>query len=811
MIHRLEMLLQDLRIAARTLRRRPAFSAAAVGTLALGFGANTAIFSIVNAVLLRPLGYHEPERLVRIDVAPDSPGGNPGSMSYPDIEDILARAPSLETLVGLNATRHTLTGQGDPEVLEVNRVTDGVLSTFQTAPVAGRDIRAEEFGEFTEGAAVLVISHAFWQNRFGGDANVLGRTVTLDGLPYEIVGVAPPDFDYPGGVAGWRPRFLNLDGCGRGCHTMRTIGRLAPGASVETLQAELDQVALRLEEAYPETNTNKRFLARSLHDFVVGDVRQGLLILMVSVVLVLLIACANVANLLLASAAAREGEIAVRAALGAGRRRLMSQVFAEGFALAGAGAAVGLGLAFACVSGFRTLAAGTIPRITEIAIDGPVLLWTLGGVIIVTFLFGLVPAFSVSRTAIGTVHVGQRAGTDRHTTRFRTALLAAEVGLSTTLLIGAGLLLRTFTELYRVDLGYETENIVRFRIGLPLSEYGSVGLDRVRTFYRTLEQQIAATPGVESVTSAFSPPLGSSSATGDVQVEGRPEARPGEEKTSSIHAVSPGYFETMRMPITQGRGFMESDDWGGDPVAVVSAAFVQDNFPGEDPIGKRFSITVDLGFGSPTWRIVGVTPDIRWRSLEQIAQPMTYVPHGQYGPEDMHVIVRSAANTPPVIPTVREVVRSLNPDVPLYSIETFDDVLRTQLAPTTLYLSLVGAFAVVAALLAAVGLYGVVSYIVSSRSREIGVRIALGAGRRRVVREILGRGMQPVLVGLVFGVILAAAAGQILESVLYGVNPRDPGTFLSAAVLLTVVAMSAITIPALRASRVSPASTLREE
>jgi putative ABC transport system permease protein len=803
----LDSAFKDIRFAVRGLWRRPGFAFAAVGTLALGFGANTAIFSVVNGVLLKPLDFIQPERLVRIDVAPDDPGGSPGSMSYPDIEDIREQSPTVETLVGYNGGNFTMTGLGEPQVVQVSRVTDGLLATFQLTPFIGRDIRADEFG--ADAPAIVVVSNAMWRSRFGADPNILGRTVTLDAIPREIVGVAPPGFDFPGDIDFWMPRGLNIENCGRGCHTMRTIGRMVSGGTVESVQSELATIATNLDRAYPDTNTGKRFVARSLQDYVVGDVRQGLTILMAAVMLVLLIACANVANLLLASAAAREGEIAVRAALGAGRGRLMAQLFSESFVLSVTGAAVGLGLAYAGISGFRALAQQAVPRVDEIAIDGWVLLWTLGGIMVVTFLFGLVPAVTVSRAALirGMSQTGRGGSAHKGATRLRAGLLAAEVGLSTALLIGAGLLLRTFAGLYAVDFGYETQNILRFRLNLPESQYTNI--ERVRTFYRSLEERIAAIPGVSAVTSMFGPPLGSGRASGTVLVEGRPTPRPEDELDSYIHPVGPGFAETLRIPVVEGRALAASDDAGPDTVAMVNEAFVRSVFPNEDPIGKRVRVTVSFGYGSPTYRIVGVVGDTRSNALQTTAPPSIFVPHGLFGPESMFVIVRTVPNVPPILPQAREQVRALDPNLPLYQIETFTDVLKEEVAPTRLYLSLVAAFAIAAALLAAVGLYGVVSYVVASRTREIGVRIALGADRTRIIGQVIGRGMIPVVVGLTFGLGLAIASGRLMQNLLYGVQPVDPLTFSGAVGLLVIVAVAALMVPAIRASRLSPATTLR--
>jgi predicted permease len=512
-------LAQDLRFALRSLARRPGFAVVAVMTLALGIGANTAIFSVVNGVLLSSLPYPDPSGLITIDEAPNDPGGRPGSMSAPDIFDIESEAPSLSSLVGVNNPSMTLTGLGDPQVVTVTRLTKGLLATFQLTPRLGRDIRADEFGP--DAPSIIVLGYGFWQSRFGGSPDMLGRAVTLNGVDYEVVGVAPEGFAYPSTAELWTPRRMDLEGCGRGCSTMRpAVGRLAAGATVESVQAEVDALALTLESAYPETNTGKRFLVRSLQDRVVGGVARGLWLILGSVGIVLVIACANVANLLLVRAATRTGEVAVRRALGASRGRLITQVMVESGVIAVLGGLSGLALAGLGVQLLPLFSAGGIPRIDEISIDGPVLLFTLGSVVLVTVLFGLAPAFALARTSLRT-GIGSgatRGGEGRGSGRARGILLGAEVALSAVLLVGAGLLLRSFSQLYAVDVGFETQEILRFKLNLPRGRY--TDLDQITTFYRTLEDRIRTIPGVEAAGSVWGPPLGSGNATGTILVDG---------------------------------------------------------------------------------------------------------------------------------------------------------------------------------------------------------------------------------------------------------------------------------------------------
>ena len=803
----LGMLAQDLGFGVRLLRKQLGFTTVAVITLALGIGANSAIFSVVDGVLLSPLSYQDPHEIIYVSTLWGGSQSGSGVMSYPDIADIEREVPAIETLIGYNTTNMTLTGVGEPVVERVARVTQGMLGLFEVGPALGRDIRADEFGP--DGPRVAVISYGLWHDRFGGDPNVLGRRLELNSVSFEIVGVAPQDFRFPPTSPIWIPRRLDPESCGRGCHTMIGIGRLAAGASLETARRQVQQLAERLETAYRDTNYEKSFRVQTLQDQIVGDVKAGLWVMLGAVGLVLLIACANVANLLLVRSQARATERAVRAALGATRARLVAQSLVESGLLALLGGAAGLGLAQLMLGALPGLAGGQIPRLEEVAIDGQVLLFTAGTVFAVVLLFGLAPALSGS-TLPGSIGLGRGAGDSgpRHQ-RFRSWLLTAEVALSTVLLIGAGLLLRTFYEMHQVHLGYETENIVRFNVNLPEARYTS--LDAVRNFYRDLEDEIRTMPGVASVGSAWSPPLSRSNASGAVLIEGRPEPPPEREHDANIHSVSPGWLETMGIAVRRGRSLRPEDDVGDDRVAVVNEAFVQDNFPDEDPLGKSVRVTVSLGYGSPYFRIVGVIGDVRGRAVISDPAPGMWVPHGQFGPESMTVTVRTVADAPPIVPLIRAAVRSRDANLPLYNVETMGQAVSRQIAPTRFYMILAGAFAGLAALLAAVGLYGVAAYAASRRTREIGVRVALGADRGGIVRLVLGQGIRPAVWGLLAGLTGAYFGATLLEALLFGVTPRDPAIFAAVAVMLAVVAVAATVLPARRASKIDPVVALQAE
>jgi putative ABC transport system permease protein len=806
-LRRIGSLAKEARFALRSFFRRPGFSAIAVLTLALGVGANSTIFSVVNGVLLKPLDYAHPEELVTVHSEYGGTELRLGTMSYPDLAGLASEVGALESLVGVSSINMTLTGLGDPVWMSPRRVTQGLLSTFEIAPALGRDIRADDLGP--NGPKVVVVSHAFWQARLGGALDVLGRTIALSGVSYEIVGVAPPGFDYPENAELWIPHVVDLEGCGRGCHVMTGIGRLAQGATLDQARAEANRIAANWAIEFPDTNTNKGFLIRSLQDQMVGDVRRGLLLLSGAVGLVALIACANVANLLLSRATSRTGEIAIRTAIGASRARLVSQSLIESALLSLGGGAAGLGLAGASLAVLRRLTTG-IPRMEEVRIDSHVLLFTLAAMVAVTFLFGLAPAFALARSPIRT-GLGYAAsggtGDNPGRRRFRTLLLVGEVALSALLLVGAGLVLRSFAALYAVDVGFETRNILRFSLILPEVRYGSI--ESIRNFYRELEERVRELPGIESVGSVWGPPLGSGRASGNVRVEGRPKPPPELETEAYVHPVGPGWFETMQIPLLRGRSLSAADDTGSEPVAVVNEAFVRENFPDEDPLDRLVEVTIDFGYGSPHFRIVGIVGDVRSRQIIADPEPQIYVPHGQFGPEDLNINVRMRAGAPSVLPEIRALVQEMDPDVPLYRIETIAEAVARQVGPTRFYLTLIGAFAVLASVLAAVGLYGVVAYNTSQRSREIGLRMALGARRASILRMVVRDGMAPALVGLLMGLTCAFFGARILNAILFGVEPRDPAIYAATAAILFVVALAASIVPARRASRVDPVSTLR--
>jgi len=803
----LDILGAETRFAFRSLRQRPGFSALVVLTLGLGIGANTAIFTVVNGVLLSPLAYPEPDGLVAVGVGPGQ-DGNLDFMSLPDVEDLEAQSPALGTLVAYDAGTTTLTGMGEPTLVRTGRVNKGLLATFELAPLLGRDIREDESG--ADAARVVVIGHAFWRDRFDASPDVLGRTVTLSDVAFEVIGVAPPGFDFPDGADLWYPRHIDPEGCGRDCHTWLAIGRLARGASVEGAQAEADAIAARLSDAYPVSNHEKTFGVRTLRDEMVGRARTGLWLLLGAGLAVLLIACANVANLILARAETRIGEAAVRSALGASRGRLVASMLSESALLAVLGGGCGLAVAAGGVSLLRRLSTGAVPRMETVTIDGIILLFALLLVAAVTLIFGLTPALRASRAAVATgIRQAGRGAAVGGGRRLRQALTVAETALAVVLLFGAGLMLRTFAQLYAVDPGFETDRILRFTLSLPDATYPDLG--SIRTFYRTLEDRIASRPGVEAVGSIYGAPLSPQWTAGTTFVEGRPDPAPGQEIGALMRPIGPGYVETMRIPILRGRDLEPADDRSDVPVALVNQVFARELFGDEDPIGKRVRVTVDFGYGSPYMEIVGVVGDIRGMSLTDDPTPEVYAPQGQIGPGYMTVSVRSSLPPAGLLDAVRSEVRRLDANLPLRSVETVEDAIDRQTAPTRFMLVMVSAFAGLALLLAAVGLYGVMAYLVSRRLREMGVRVALGARPGEITRLVLVGGLGPAIAGLAIGVLVSLAGGRVVEGLLYGVGARDPWTLVAVPVLLLVVAVAAVLVPARRATRVDPVTVLRAE
>ncbi|MGH7577367.1 MAG: ABC transporter permease, partial [Longimicrobiales bacterium] len=696
--------------------------------------------------------------------------------------------------------------------------TGGLLDMFGLRPALGRDVTSEDAIVSDSATRAVVIGYDLWQTEFGGRSDVIGTTIDLSERSYEVVGVAPAGFRFPiGGSFGpegvqlWRANRrepVNASGRWRGAYEsgMRTIARLAAGVSLERASAELEAHASRLREEYPETNHDKTLRFEPLEDFMVGDVRRPLWIVLGAVSVVLLIACANVANLLLVRASARRGEVAVRAALGASHGRLVTQVLVESFVLALGGATLGLATAVGGVGLLKRLGPDAIPRIDEITLDATVLTFAFVVSVVVALLFGLSPALRMARTSvIDHLRSDARSGEQPREGWSRGVLLTVEIAMSLVLLVGAGLLARSLVKLYEVDLGFDGREVVRFELSLSSARYDS--LVTVLSFYRTLEERIAALPDVEVVGSAAYPPLTSACClTRDLRIDGQPDPEPGEEVVVWPRQVTPGYFGAMRLPLLRGRAFepTDTDLEGRLQVAVVNETFVREALAGEDPIGKRISA------GSPMLTIVGVVGDVR-RGLKAEPEPAVYRPHAQVGASSLFVHVRGRPGAGNLLAAVREQVHALDPNLPLRNPETVTEAIRRDAAPTRFFLLLIALFAGLALLLAIVGLYGVASYLVSRRTHEIGIRLALGASRMTITRLVLRHALWPAALGVAGGLLASIAVTGVLRNQLFEVEPIDPLVLGAVSVLLLAVATLASMLPARRAMRVNPTEVLRSE
>jgi len=798
----MDRLIQDLRTATRALARHPSFTLIAVLTLALGVGATTALFSAVYAVLLNPLPFARAEELLAIGQVTKH-SGQPavdGSVSHLNFIDWQRDSRTLQSMALWSRSRFIVTNLGDAEVVNAAIATPDFFKVFEAAPVLGRSFSAEE--DLPAGPPAIIVSHAFWQQRLGGRPDVLSQAIEISGRPRPIVGVAPPGFDFPSGTALWMPFAADDKACGRGCVYANVIARLAPGASVEAARAELTAMAASLETAYPDVNANITVDVSTLLDRTVGDVRFALLVLLAAVAMVLLIACANVANLVLVRGAARQSELAVRTALGAGRRGLVSYLLTENLVLAVAGGGAGLVVAAWGVDLLRSLAPADLPRLDEIRFDAPAFVFALALVALTTLLFGLGPSLRLSRVPLVRT-LGQRGTVGGDGGSSRMALLIAEVGLAVMLALGAGLMVRSLAAQQRIDPGFRSEGITTFLVALPPARYAD---DRVVATFDRLDAELSGAPGVEAVARISGLPLGPSENVQSFTRVDRPAPEPGQAPTALYRVVDDKYFRTLAIPIVDGRSFEASDREGAPQVAIVSRRLADTFFPGESPVGRSIRIS-----GSDPIQIVGVAGNVRSQQLQADADPEMYVPHAQLRTRAMTFVVKSGLPSGQMLSAARDIVRRLDARLPLVfpgSLRGLEDAAR---ARPRFYLALLAVFAGLALVLAAVGIYGVVAYAVTQRTREIGVRMALGAGRRQVLSLMMWYGLRPSVVGMAAGLGGALAATRLLRGLLYQVEPTDPVTFAAVSAGLLAVACGACALPAWRASRVPPAVALRGE
>jgi putative ABC transport system permease protein len=802
----MENLLKDVRYGMRMLTRNPAFTVIAVIALALGIGATTAIFSVVNAVLLRPLPYSEPDRLmiIRETKLPQFPEF---SVSPGNFLDWQKQNTVFERMVAVGSGSFNLSDGGEPERLVGQRVTDGFLAILGAQPALGRDFLAEE--DQPGHNFVVIISHGLWQRRFGGDANILDRTITLNGQSYTIVGVMPPSFRFGDRATElWTPiAFTAQQSQQHGSHYVSAIARLKPGVTVEQARVEMSAIADRLAEQYPDSDAGWNVLVMPMLQYAVRSIKLALYVLLGAVGFVLLIACANVANLLLARAASRQKEIAIRTALGAGRWRIVRQLLTESVLLAVAGGAVGLLLAVWGKDLLLSLAPENLPRVREASLDGRVLVFTLGITLLTGIVFGLVPALQASKPNLNeTLKDAGRGSTEggrRHL--FRSVLVVLEVATALVLLVGAGLLIKSFVRLQRVDPGFNPDNALTVKMALPQKKYTTPEMGAV--FYKQLLEKISTLPGVEAVGAACVLPLDDDFVLG-FDIQGRPPYAPGDEPNTNYYSVTPGYFKAMGIPLLCGRPFNEHDTKDSTRVAIINEAMVKKFFPDEDPIGKHISVTM----GPTLYReIVGVVGDVKQYGLDQETPVETYEPFAQQPMSFMSLIVRTGGDPTSLSAAIRGEVLSIDKEQPVSSMKPLAELVSASVAQQRFAMLLLGVFAAVALLLAAVGIYGVMSYAVTQRTHEIGIRMALGAGQRDVLRLVVGNGMRLTLIGVAIGLVTAFALTRIMSTLLFGVSATDLMTFAIFSVSLTAVALVACLVPARRALKVDPMVALRYE
>jgi putative ABC transport system permease protein len=806
----MQHLWQDIRYGARILLKNPAFTLIAVITLGLGIGANTAIFSVVNGVLLSSLPYPHPEQLAmvwcdnRIQGIPDD------ITSYPNFVDWRDRNKTFQGMAGMDSGSFTLTGTGEPVQIDAAVVSPNFFQLIGVSPMLGRGFTADE--EQPGRDRIVILGHALWQRRFGGNPGVLNTTILLSGEPNVVVGIMPLGFQFPDSTEIWKPLAPD-EGMrtARGAFWLPVVGRFKPGVTRAQAQADLNVISNQIEQQYDQVGYGVNVVP--VLEQQVGAIRRALLILSVAVLFVLLIACANVANLLLARAAVRQREVAVRAALGAGRWRIVRQLMTESMLLAILGGALGVLLAWWGVRLLVDLNPTNIPRLENIRLDGRVLWFTLGLSLLTGLIFGLAPALQTSQLNLGEMlKEGGRTGVGgaggRRAQRIRGGFIIAEVALTLALLVGAGLLIRSFWQLQQVDPGFRTDHLLMVRISLSGSNY-TEGAQAV-TFFDRLQERLAATPGVVSASATTGIMLRKLATSASFTIENRPQDpnEPGLELP--FDRVQPNYFQTMGMQLLMGRTFTAQDGRDSPRVAIVNETFVKRYFPNDDPVGKRFT------FGRPgpntRWTtIVGVVRDTKRQGLDQPVRIESWMPIAQRPAGSMEVVLRTTGDPLALSNAVREAVWSLDRNLPIPTIQTVEHILSQRVAQQRLNMLLLVLFASIALILAAVGIYGVMSYAVTQRTNEIGIRMALGAQARDVLRMVIWRGMALALIGVALGLAAALALTRVMKNLLFDVSTTDPVTFAAIPVLLTGVAFIACWIPARRATKVDPLDALRYE
>jgi putative ABC transport system permease protein len=795
--------IRDARYALRQLVKAPGFTVVAVLTLALGIGATTAIFSVVNGVLLRPLPYPESDRLVRVHETVPQYGRF--SVAPATFLDWRQQNGVFEHIAAYSSASATLLADDGPERVQGASVSWDLFPLLGVAPALGGGFTAEQDKPGADTA--IVIAYGTWQRRFGGDPGVVGKSITLSGTPVTIVGVMPQGFYFPTRVAEyWRPIALNPANASRGGHFLGVVARLKPGVSLAQAGAEMKAISERLALQYPDNSANESSEVVLLQEQIVGAIRPALLTLLGAVAVVVLIACANVANLLLVRASVREKEIAIRTALGANRGRLVVQMLSESLVLALAGGGLGLLFAYLAIGPIQTLGATSIPRVADVAIDGWVLTFVAAASMVTGVLFGLAPAWQAARNGPGAVlKEGGRSGSTSGGRWMRSTLLVVEVALSIVLLIGATLLLRSFARLAQVNPGFDPGRVLAFQVSLPQTAYPDKAKRLV--FFDALLDRLGAQAGIQAAGLTQTLPMrGGYVLTFDVR--GKPEAKPGEGPSANHRGVTPDYFKALGIPVRRGRVFTAQDTETSPMVAVVDEAFVRKFFPNEDPIGQGLNI----GNGTDGfYDIVGVVGNVHHEGLDETTAPTMYVPFKQESFGSAWVVARTPGDPAQLMAPIRRIVREIDPALPAYSMMPLSTVVSDSVAQRRFSMLLLTLFAGLALFLAAVGLYGVVSYTVSQRTREIGLRIAIGAQPGNVLRLVVGGGMKLALLGVAIGIAGAIALSRFVASLLFEVAPSDPASYVGTAAVLLAVAALACYVPARRAMRVDPLVALQSE
>lgn len=802
-----ETLWQDLLYGVRMLRKYPGFALTVMITLGLGIGANATIFSVINAVLLEPLPYREPDRLVRLWETNPGSGLTEVAVSVPNFQDWQRDQSVVEQLAAAENATFNLTGSGEPQRVAAAKITANLIPTLDVAPALGRSFLPEE--EVVGANHVVLLSHALWQRQFGSDPSLIDKTIQLNGEGYTVIGVMPPRFQFPAFKELWVP--FVVDSVKEPWRTDRTnrnlavFGRLKPGVTLDQANSELSILAQRLQENHPKENTGWSIRLRTFYDWIVPEeVRRSMLLLFIAVELLLLVACANVANLLLARSTTRQQEIAVRAAVGARPARLIRQLLIESLLLAGLGGLFGLLLTFVGTKLIASVNAQNIARLNETRIDLSVLGFTLLVTVIIGTIFGLAPAWWASHLDLtDKLKMSARIGGSKLTQRLRGSLVVAEVTMAALLLVGAGLLVRSLLRLQALPIGLAPENVITMQVSLPGAKYA----DRVQrvNFFDQLLERLRNVPGVVDAAAAERTPGAGGNWAMEITVEGAEADKT--RSSADAHVVTPHYFRAMGIPVLRGQEFRESYRDDRPLELIVSESFARRFWPNEDPIGKRFRPNTN----NPLGTVVGIVGDVRAIDRQEEKLPAFYLPYSYIGMPGLVVAVRTTSQPETFTTVLRNQVRQIDVEQPIYNVRTLDEFIASATAQKRLQASLSSIFSVVALVLVAVGIYGVVAYWVRQRRREIGVRIALGAGVTDILKMVIVQGMRNVLLGLILGLIGSFALTRWIGSSVFGLSVNDPFTFVLVALLVFGVAFVACYLPAWRATKVSPSTALRNE